>query len=122
MSRSTRSPSRPRFRNSLLLGLTLLGAAPVAHAQPNPDRSCVDVQVGSARSYDCINRSLRNRVERVRPPQDDSTLTASSPSNRVGTFNQSATREFLGSSFGHSAIPQPHLHTYTPPLGASPRP
>ena len=101
----------------------MLAAVPAASAQPDPDKACVDVQVGSARSYDCINRSLRNRVQQVRPPQDDSTVTASSPSNRVGTFNQSATREYLGSNFGHSAIPSPHPHTYAAPaLGALPRP
>ena len=124
MSRSTRSPCPPRFRNSAAPALILLGAlaAAPAHAQPAPDTSCVDVQVGSSRSYDCINRALRNRVQQVRPPADDSTVTATSPSNRTGTFNQSATREYLGSSFGHSAIPQPHVHTQPPPaLGALPR-
>ena len=61
-------------------------------------------------------------MQNVRPPADDTVVNATSPSNRVGTFNQSATREYLGSSFGHSAIPQPHVQTYAPPYGAATHP
>ena len=113
MSRSTRSPFHKPFRNSLVLA-TLM--SPAAHAQaPGPDRSCLDVQVGSARSFDCITRGLRAQVQSVHPPQDDTIVTATSPANRVGTFNQSATREYLGSSFGHSAVPQAHPQTTAAP-------
>jgi hypothetical protein len=77
--------------------------------------SCVDVQAGSAESLACINQALRHKVQQAQPMPDNSTTTATSAPNRTGTFNQAATREFLGSSFGHSAIPQPHLHTVAAP-------
>ncbi len=113
MSRSTRSPCRPPCRNRILLA-GILCLAPLATRAQTPQKSCLDVQVGSARSFDCINEGLREKVGGTRPPGDDTVVTATSPSNRTGTFNQSATREYLGSSFGHSAVPQPHLHTTGP--------
>ena len=97
----------------MLLGL--LAWPPPGRAQT---QSCIDVQVGSARSYDCINRALRRTVGAARAVPQPPSLTATSAPNRVGTFNQAATREYLGSSFGRSAIPQPHLRTYAPSFGA----
>ena len=109
MSKSTRSPWPALF---------LISAVPLAARAQT--QSCVDVQAGSARSYACINQQLRARAQQGRPLPDASTTTASAAPNRTGTFNQAATREFLGSSFGHSAVPQPHLHTtgpiITPPI------
>ena len=103
----------PRLFLTSALAVALL-CPMTAYTQPS-STSCIDVRVGSARSLDCINRGLRARAAQVHPQADASTLTATSPSNEVGTFNQSATREYLGSSFGHSAIPQPHPQTTAPP-------
>ena len=70
---------------------------------------CVDLQVGGERVKDlaCLNRQLKWGVEHVQegaplsPPID-----ATSPSTTVGTANQAAAEEKMGSAFGKSAVPQ----------------
>ena len=97
---------------ALLLRLPLLGLG-AAHASaqvpgtPAPVANCTDVQVGSAQSYSCINAKL-GAVARgtARFSADaDAPVTAGSPSNVVGTFNEGATRNRLGQNFGKSAVP-----------------
>jgi hypothetical protein len=104
-----------------LFAATFLSAAG-AQAQPARDpaagadgpATCTDVQVGSAQSYNCINAQLGALAHATqRPSSTDAPLTASSPSNEVGTFNESATRERLGPNFGKSATP--YRPTYVPP-------
>ena len=102
MPRSTRSRCRPLSANSLLVLASLAGSSAAAHAAaPN----CVDVQVGSARSYDCINQALKGDVASSRAAPDPSTLDATSPAPRIGLYNQAGTREHLGANFGISAFP-----------------
>ncbi len=112
----------PRFR---LLALSLLAALPWQRAmaqapspQPPADQSCVDVKIGMEQYYDCINRRLQEST-RTRPftTRDDAPYSAASPAPAVGGFNQAASREQLGTSFGHSAIPQrPPPPVFTSPL------
>jgi hypothetical protein len=102
--------------------LAALAPAAAGSQTPARDPSCVDVQAGSARSFDCINRQLRAKAANEHPSgEDDGVVSATSAPNRAGTFNQSATREYLGSSFGHSAVPQAHAQTVAPSFGAVPR-
>jgi hypothetical protein len=100
-----------------------------AHAQPardpaagsNGPATCTDVQVGSAESYNCINAQLGALAHNTqRPSSADAPLTASSPSNEVGTFNESATRERLGPNFGKSGAPYRPAFV-PPPTFGSPR-
>lgn len=107
MPRSTRSRSRLRSASSLAVLAFLLPAAAGA-AQPD----CVDVQVGSARSFDCINQALKSDVARSRAEPDASTLSATSPAPRIGLYNQAGTREHLGANFGISAFPARPQPTY----------
>jgi hypothetical protein len=98
-----------------LLGIAVLAGAPAiapTAARPAPPgdaapANCTDVQVGSAQSYDCINAQLGTLARgNQRFSSDlDAPITASSPSNVVGTFNESATRSRLGPNFGKSATP-----------------
>jgi hypothetical protein len=87
----------------ILLVLSLPG---LAAAQPS-QQSCVDVAVGSAQSYSCLNQQLGAAARQAHdassgsPPYD-----ATSPSNVTGQFNESATRTRLGKNFGHSVTPQ----------------
>ncbi len=91
-----------------------------ALAQPR-QQSCVDVQVGSAQSYDCVNQQLRAVArEAQRTPGAVAPYSTQSPGNVTGQFNEDATRERLGSNFGKSVTaprPAPNL----PGVVAAPR-
>jgi hypothetical protein len=110
----------------LMLALT---AAPAARAQAAPpapaaaDSTCTDVTVGTAQGYDCINAQLATMAHGgERPSSDkDAPVTAGSPSNVVGTFNESGTRNRLGANFGKSAQPPSTAQTYVQPLTGRPR-
>lgn len=84
--------------------LAVLGAGPLAAQQAS---TCIDVQIGSERHYDCLNRLLRQAVPQARVPAADSPWNAATtPSYAVGGFNQQATRQMLGTGFGVSVVPQ----------------
>jgi hypothetical protein len=72
---------------------------------------CVDVRIGDSRYLDCLNEMFKGAAKS--PGQDSSTSNpATIPAPAAGLYNQAATRETLGQSFGHSVIParppQPH--------------
>ena len=112
---------------SRILIAALLAAAPWASAgaqavvqtggqgrAPAPD-TCTDVQVGSAQSYACINARLGAVAHSTdRPSSQDAPVNSASPSNAVGSFNEGATRNRLGTNFGKSATP------YRPPVANPP--
>jgi hypothetical protein len=102
------------MRNPTIAALLLL-ATPAAAQQPKPATNCTDVQVGTAQSYDCINAQLGNLARNTQrfSADADAPVAASSPSNVVGTFNQSATANRLGRNFGKSVTP--YRPAYTPP-------
>jgi hypothetical protein len=91
--------------------------APVG-GQPAP-RVCVDVRVGSTESYSRLNRELQKQGVRQHQGPTDVLLDATSPAPEVGTFNQAAVAEHLGSNFGKSAVPQrpPPAVVVSPPMG-----
>jgi hypothetical protein len=91
--------------------------APAARAQPT-QQTCVDVQVGSAQSYDCLNQQLKSATQNAQRYSSDSSApyTANSPSNVTGQFNESATRNRLGSNFGKSVTPERPAVTTTNPV------
>jgi hypothetical protein len=99
---------------------SLLVAGPASFGQ-TPDQktpqSCVDVKIGSDRAYNCLNRELQRMVPGKRFSSQDAPYSATSPAPEVGTFNQAATRERLGSAFGNSVVPQrPPAPVFTPSL------
>ncbi len=83
--------------------------------------NCTDVQVGSAESYNCINAQLGNLARgTTRFSSDvDAPISATSPSNQVGSFNEAATRSRLGPNFGKSATP--YRPANNPPPAFPPR-
>ena len=95
-----------------------LTAAGAAGAQvPSTVDTCVDVRIGDARAYDCLNRALQRMVPRHRfSVEADAPVTATLPPNAVGTFSRAATEERLGTSFGHSVIPQRPAAVFLSPL------
>jgi len=101
------------MRRMLIIAAGLLLPFPAPAQAPNPqpspktDQSCVDVAVGNAQSYDCINQqlgALAARQHHAAPP--DAPYTATSPANVTGQFDEAATRNRLGSNFGHSVTPE----------------
>jgi len=90
-----------------------VGAA-AALAGPQTDQSCVDVAVGSAQSYECINQQLGTlAAQQHRAATPDAPPTATSPANITGQFDEAATRNRLGRNFGHSVTPE--RPAYAPP-------
>jgi hypothetical protein len=96
----------------------LLVALPAWAQQPAPraaaPANCTDVQVGSAQSYDCINAQLGAvAVGAPRPSSMDAPVSATSPSNVVGTYNEAGTKETLAAQRAarqaNTAPPQPIL-------------
>jgi hypothetical protein len=90
---------------------------PTTTAPPTSQSLCVDVKIGDEAFYSCLNDQLRRLTEQGRFSSTDVPIGVTSPPNQVGTFNQAATAERLGTSFGHSVIPQrPPPPVFTNPL------
>jgi hypothetical protein len=94
---------RIKARRRLLAAMALALAAGHARAQT---QRCVDARVGTAESYNCLNDTLRTQAAQQHQAAPGVSLDATSPAPAVGTFNQAAVREHLGSNFGKSAVPQ----------------
>ncbi len=91
-------------RLAAVLPLLLAGEAA---AQPS-QQTCVDVKVGSAQSYSCLNQQLGAAARQAHEAAGGTAAPydATSPGNVTGQFNESATRNRLGANFGHSVTPQ----------------
>lgn len=93
-----------RFACALVM---LAAAAPGLAAAQTTQQTCVDVKVGTAQSYSCLNQQLGAAARQAHgASQQDAPYDAQSPGNVTGQFNQEATRERLGTNFGHSVTPQ----------------
>jgi hypothetical protein len=101
-------------RFAVVLALCL--AARGARAQPSHD-TCVDVQVGSAQSYACLNQKLQAAARQAHndPAPGQAPANANSPGNVTGQFNEDATRNRLGDNFGKSVTPERPPAYYAPP-------
>jgi hypothetical protein len=113
-------PVQSALAISLASLIALLGQP--AQAQPQTQQSCVDVQVGSAQSYDCLNQRLQAVARQAQKSSAgaDAPYSATSPGNVTGQFNESATRNRLGANFGKSVTPERPVTTYSGAFG-SPR-
>ncbi|HWC63724.1 MAG TPA: hypothetical protein VG501_08880 [Rhizomicrobium sp.] len=80
---------------------------------------CVDVEIGQdkAAALNCMNDAIRAQVEHTQgmpslsPPTD-----ARSPGNQVGTFNNQAAQEQMGSAYGTSSKPQRPKAVFVSPV------
>jgi hypothetical protein len=74
-------------------------------------QTCVQVQVAGQgpSAFNCLNQQLQQEVEGFAPSQSKLPISATSPSNQVGTFNEQSLSEQYGQNFGKSAVP------YRPP-------
>jgi len=103
------------------LTVALLLSVQAGHAQgASVDAPCVDVQVGTQHEpdLDCINRQFQLRAQHAHDaPVELAPIGAGSPSTAVGTANQAAAEEKMGSAFGKSAQPQrPQSPVFVSPL------
>jgi hypothetical protein len=86
-------------------------------APASPDR-CVEVEIGSSRSMDCLNQKLRREVDRVNPSLNLPPIDAKSQDLKVGVVNMPAVQQQYGRNFGVSAVPyRPAPPVYSSPLG-----
>lgn len=94
-------------------------AGTAANAQAGGKRleRCVDVVIGGARSFDCLNQKLRQQVDNVNPVTNTPPLDARSPDVKVGVVNIPAVQEQYGRNFGVSVVPFRPPQVFTPPLG-----
>ena len=107
-----------RFWVSAVL-ISLANAAMAQPAQTGSHDTCVDVQVGSAQSYDCLNQRLRAAVQAAPRPSSATAApyNATSPSTVTGAFNESAPRNRLGRNFGRSVTPERPAQSFEPAFG-----
>lgn len=86
-------------------------ALPPLHVQAPDTDSCVDVEVGGAKSlsFDCLNRQLHNPAgtdDSKAPDIAAKDVTGSGAPTTAGTFSYTGTAIRMGDAFGKSAIPQ----------------
>jgi hypothetical protein len=87
-------------------------------AGPGGTDRCVDVQIGSSHAFDCLNRKLREQVDRVNPSIPSAPIDASSSDLKVGVVNVPAVKQQYGKNFGVSVIPyRPPTPVFTMPMG-----
>jgi len=76
---------------------------------------CVDVRIDDAAYLDCLNETFRAMAKSATTTLPRAN-PAAIPAPAAGTYNQAATREMLGRSFGHSIIPQRPIQQYPRPF------
>ncbi len=105
------------------LASTARSEAPASGTAKQPATDvCVDVKIGNDRSryYDCLNGQMRQQAAHQANQQavTQDAVSNSQPHSptQMGLYNQAATRERLGSSFGHSVVPQRPQQKFVNPL------
>lgn len=80
--------------------------------------NCVEVEIGDAKAFDCLNGKLRREVQRVSPLFNIAPIDTRSNDIKLGIANMPAVRQQYGRNFGNSVIPyRPAPPVYAPPLG-----
>lgn len=112
--------------------IALLAFTPASRAEPPSSQgifiggttsverheSCVEVEIGGARAYNCLNERLKREVERVNPIANIPPIDAKSSDIKVGVANIPAVRQQYGKNFGVSVIPyRPAPPVYVAPFG-----
>lgn len=88
-----------------------------SRAPAAPDR-CVEVEIGSSRSMDCLNQKLRREVDRVNPSINLPPIDARSSDPKVGVVNIPGVQQQYGRNFGVSVAPfRPPPPVFSAPIG-----
>lgn len=75
--------------------------------QPGPtvrDR-CVEVEIGGARSFGCLNQKLKRDVDKVAPVANVAPLDAKSGDTKIGIVNLPGVQQQYGRNYGVSVVP-----------------
>lgn len=81
---------------------------------PTVRERCVEVEIGGARSFGCLNQTLKRDVEKVNPSLNLPPIDARSGDTKIGIVNLPGVQQQYGQNYGHSVIP------YRPPLPVTP--
>jgi hypothetical protein len=82
----------------------------------DPER-CVEVEIGSSKSMDCLNQKLKREVDRVNPSINQPPIDARSPDTKIGVINIPGVKQQYGKNFGVSVVPFRPAPPVAPPLG-----
>ncbi|UGV28870.1 hypothetical protein E0H22_07715 [Rhodopseudomonas boonkerdii] len=74
--------------------------------------------MGGARSYGCLNETLRRDVDKVAPSLNLPPIDARSSDTKLGIVNIPAVQQQYGSNFGRSVVP---FRVPQPVFGTTPR-
>lgn len=97
-----------------------LPPAPGALTATPPDEedieSCVEVEIGGSKAFDCINRRLKRQADKVAPLKNLPPADARSQDIHLGIVNTPAVKQQYGPNFGNSVVPYRPSRTFSPPL------
>jgi hypothetical protein len=93
----------------------VVGATAPTHAV---NERCVDVRIGDAQSFGCLNQKLKRQVDQVNPVPNVAPIDAKSQDIKVGVVNVPGVQQQYGRNFGVSVYPyRPSASVYSSPLG-----
>ena len=78
------------------------------------EETCVEVEIGGEKTPNliCLNQQLQKTVENAQPIGNVAPLDASSPSVRLGGYNETALKQQYGPNYGKSVVPWRPVNTY----------
>lgn len=77
--------------------------------------NCVDVEIGSTKTYDCLNKKMQKQTDGVVRPPTLPPVDAQSSDTKKGVVNVPALRQQYGPNYGKSAVPyRPQPPSYAP--------
>ena len=82
------------------------------------EETCVEVEIGGEKTTDpsCLNQHLQRRTDSVHPTENVAPLDAtSSPSVKLGGYNETALKQQYGANYGKSAAPWRPTNLYNRP-------
>ena len=73
---------------------------------PPPARErCVEVEIGGARSFGCLNQQLKRDADRANPITNVAPLDARSSDTKIGIVNLPGVQQQYGRNYGVSVVP-----------------
>jgi hypothetical protein len=77
---------------------------------------CVEVEIGGARSFGCLNQKLKREADRANPITNVAPLDAKSPDTKIGIVNLPGVQQQYGRNYGVSVVPyRPPPLLFSPP-------
>ena len=72
---------------------------------PTARERCVEVEIGGARSFGCLNQTLKRDVDKVNPSLNLPPIDARSSDTRIGIVNLPGVQQQYGQNYGRSIVP-----------------